>query len=126
MSAASTASRAHWVSAPFHRLVDGPGRVLARIADVRKFTLHQAGDGVLIALLPPAHERQCIGRASRAIPAPSSLSLECSPTCIKFTASFGIDFKLFIRIASVYPDRCKQSLQHSPVVARLVWVLDRS
>ena len=49
-----------------------------------------------------------------------------SPTCIKFTSSFGIDAKLFIRIASVYPDRCKQSLQYSPVVARLDWVLDRS
>ena len=51
---------------------------------------------------------------------------ECgSPTCSKFTSSFGIDAKLFIGIASVYPDRCKQSLQHSAVVARLVWVLDR-
>jgi hypothetical protein len=34
-----------------------------------------------------------------------------SPTCIKLTSSFGLDAKLFTRIASVYPDRCEQSLE---------------
>jgi len=34
-----------------------------------------------------------------------------SPTCIKLTASFGLDAKLFSRIDSVYRDRCEQSLE---------------
>jgi len=34
-----------------------------------------------------------------------------SPTCIKLTASFGLDAKLFTRIAFVYRDRCEQSLE---------------
>ena len=56
----------------------------------------------------------------------AGLTVRGSPTCINLAASLGLDTKVFTCIASVYRDRCEQSLEYSSVVARFAWVLRRS